>query len=571
MRYHSLFFASVLFVLPISAFQKTTCNAIIVQGLQNGSIKPDDDIFRRDGQTIMSNTSNIELTVPGCEAKCGSNFDWYTDVGPRLSTWLIPVVLLIGNFCFAPLGKPSSLLAIIHLLGDPIDSLWSLLTKLEVWNRCWDLAEQLSRNQGRDKNHVRDRGTILVAIQELEGPSSDPRTMYQQIIHNSTIDGDDPSRPRLHHLCREIANEISDSSTNELPRTWLAILSYVWTVLGAFVDAIGGTSSSQPGGRIGTAMFLSWLVPALLLSNTVGSFTSRRTIVRILERFARDTHPHLPAQQRRSVDRRVSAEYLDLQVFSQDRVSHWSGNHKKAWTSFDTAQVWFGGVYTYLPAKNLFTVAGHEEKGRRPVTLLIVSVLPLLIATVTAFMIIWLTPTVGFTCRHVPLLSMFGIWIISAAIGRWTWKTVATGKYHWYFMLAKDSIISSASLIMVFLQSAGIFNSCFCWGSVYSLGPRAYVQLDADRDRKRNAKTVYPALVWTCLGLQTMIFMLALRMSRRGRMMMRRSEKTKRDDFWNIHRGNDVRPEMQSAWNMWGGNRGDMEMDRIEAAPLFGR
>lgn len=87
-------------------------------------------------------------------------------------------------------------------------------------------------------------------------------------------------------------------------------------------------------------------------------------------------------------------------------------------TSFDKAQPWFGGIYTYLPAKKLFTVEGprhsvnHDrfrKRGRRPSTLLVVSFLPLLVATLAAFLIIWFTPTVGLTCRHVPSLSMLGL------------------------------------------------------------------------------------------------------------------------------------------------------------------
>lgn len=147
----------------------------------------------------------------------------------------------------------------------------------------------------------------MVAIQELPGPESDPRALCERILHESTMDGNDPTRPRLHHLCREIANELSNSSTNELPRTWLAILNYVWTVVAAFEEAIGGKSSSQPGGRIGTAMFLSWLIPMLLLSNTVGCFTSRRTMVRILARFVKLSR---------------EGEDVDLGVFTLDRESY---------------------------------------------------------------------------------------------------------------------------------------------------------------------------------------------------------------------------------------------------------
>jgi hypothetical protein len=618
----SIFVALVLaYGIPVIALQRDKCAADIAQKLQNGSLKYDDSIFFRQGNVIMSNIANIELTVTGCEAQCGKNFDWYSDVGPRLTTWLIPVVLLIGNLCLATLGKPNSLLTIMHLLGDPIDSLWSLLTKLETWNRCWDLAEHLSSTGAMYKDHVRDRGTILAAIQELEGPGSDPSNTYQRIINNSTLDGNDPGRPRLHHLCREIANELSDSSSNELPRTCLAIMSYIFAILSAFVEAIGGKSSSQPGGRIGAAMFLSWLLPIVLLSNTVGSFTSRRTLVRILERFAKGTKPIVEPElqsnilgyspsppkasrspsrhadtakgfnqmdaiafkpthglsppfnpmfasnagqdhKRRSSEafRKPSAEYLDLQIFSQDRPSTLFGRPAGSLTSFDKAQPWFGGIYTYQSEKRLFTVPNLEKRSHRPLKLLCVSIFPMVIASVTAFLIIWFTPTTGLTCRHLPLFAITGLWFCSTFIGQMTWRSIATGRYHWWITLTKDAIIAIPSLLMIFLQSSGIFNSCYCWGSVYSRGALAYVQLEPDNDRKHNAETIYPALVWACLGLQALVFLVALRLSKRGRLMMRKDEETKMNDFWQVHRGTDARPEGERGTIMGEKNIVDVEM-----------
>jgi hypothetical protein len=282
---------AVQYALQVSALDRELCNAHIVQKLNNGTLHPNNTIFFFDGHKHMSDHDNIGLTIQGCRDQCGAKSDWYHDVGPRLTTWLIPVIVLIGNMQLATLGKRNSLMTLLHLVGDPVDSCWSLLTKLEIWNRCYDQAVLLSHIQGQNEDHVRDRGTILAAIQELEGPGSNPMQMYKDIIDGSTIDGNDPERPALHHLCREIANELSDSNSLQLPRTWLAILSYVVTVLGAFVEAVGGKPSSQPGGRIGTAMFLSWLLPVVLLSNTVGAFTSRRTCLRVMERFAKATKP----------------------------------------------------------------------------------------------------------------------------------------------------------------------------------------------------------------------------------------------------------------------------------------
>lgn len=89
---------------PLAALDRNQCNNMVIQKLKNGSLSPFDPIFYRDSHGIMSDPNNIGLTLPGCDKTCGRGFNFYEDVGPRLTTWLIPVIILIGNMTFAPLG-----------------------------------------------------------------------------------------------------------------------------------------------------------------------------------------------------------------------------------------------------------------------------------------------------------------------------------------------------------------------------------------------------------------------------------------------------------------------------------
>ena len=612
------------------AMDRTICNKNIVAAMHNGTLARNDSIFFVDQFGPMSRDDNIGLTIEGCEQMCGKKADFYTDAGVRLSTWLIPVIILIGNMHWATLNTKTRLLSIIHLVGDPIDSAWSLITKLEVWNRCYDMAEAMSSIGGRNKDHVQDRATILAAIQELEGPGSNPQQTYNNIIEHSTIDGDDPTRPSLHFLCREIANELSDSNELLLSRTWLAVLSYVFTVLSAFVEAIGGTPSSQPGGRIGTAMFMSWLLPVVLLSNTVGCFTSRRTCLRTMERFAKSTKPawrrsssvavasppvgiavssptimsasptdpqaqqgflladrgrpdyfasrHIRSTSSGSlaapqapVEHRRSVDWVDIQLFSQDRPSKIL-NKTNAWSSFSDAQPWSGAIYTYQPVKWLFSVEKLKSRAHNPITLLILSILPFLNALIMAFLIIWFTPTTGLTCRHFPLIAIFCGWIFSVSFTAVT-SHFFSGKYHWRLMLVKDTLIAIPSLLMIFLSSAGMFNSCWCWSAVYSRGLKsAVVLLDPDPLRKANALSTYPSLVGTCLGVHVVLFLTMLFITKRGRSLLRRSEKIKDADFWKLHRSMgslQAEDEYNRPENLKSGRFRSRSRGQSESEPLF--
>src|SRR5204863_1953211 len=133
---------------------------------------------------------------------------------------------------------------------------------------------------------------------------------------------------------RQTACELADGRTYEYLRTCLAIVLYVYQVVAAFVDKLGGGNSSPPGGRIGTAMFLSWLVPAVLLSNNVGGFTSRRTCFSIVRRFAERTDNQI------DMPSRESSLFPGCSCLGLARTSS---------TEYFESLSWSGGSYTFRP------------------------------------------------------------------------------------------------------------------------------------------------------------------------------------------------------------------------------
>lgn len=63
--------------------------------------------------------------------------------------------------------------------------------------------------------------------------------------------------------------------------------------------------------------------------------------------------------------------------------------------------------------------------------------------------------------------------------------------------------------------------------------------LDPNNTRRHNAETIYPGLVGGCLGLQLVVFMIVMRLTKRGRALLRRDEKEKTKDFWDLHLAGD--------------------------------
>ncbi|KAJ4180358.1 hypothetical protein NW755_011852 [Fusarium falciforme] len=172
----------------------------------------------------------------------------------------------------------------LHFMGDPIDSLWSLITKAEVWNRFYAIALRATPRGPDYEASARALAAILSAFEELTNDMPSVNRELENIVNEN---GARLAKQDMDHILLEAAEELVDSRSNEVLRTCVVIINYLCSVLSALIPEIGGEQTSQPGGRIGTAMFLSWLVTIVMLSNTLSGFVSRRTCLRIMERYCR--------------------------------------------------------------------------------------------------------------------------------------------------------------------------------------------------------------------------------------------------------------------------------------------
>lgn len=519
-------FLILLFILSVEAhdFNRDQCLRDTRWALGNQTISPNDPIFfiGDDGRP-MSNLENPVLTLAGCRKLCGSHQGWYSDTGPRLNAWLIPIFLLVSNMEVSPLDKRRYFMSITHLLGDPIDTVWSLLLKVEVWRRC----ALRSIRPRRSTRRVRNRATVLAAIEEILDPDVDPVALFNTLVADTRL-----SHEALDRLIGRTAWELADSRTDELVRTVFAAFLYLYQVLSAFIATLGGGNTSPPGGRIGTAMFMSWLVPVILLSNAIGGFASRRTCFSILDRFAHDVVLDRPAHDV-ALDRppRNVAPSGDL-LSSLKSHSPQSDRYDSIKLFFD-AQSWAGGIYSYRLRKDTIFTSGLND--RSMFSLLLLAASPLIVSTIIASLILWDTPPVGINCRNVLIFSLASTWFLSFLV---TWscshsfiRSRVQESTIWRCILAKNAVIAIVSVLLIFLSSCGIFNSCWCWSAPYSLGSSRHVALNPVPFLDYNYKTVYPALVGVCLGLQILIFSVMIWSGWDGLKLMRWSEEARRSEW----------------------------------------
>ena len=485
-------------------FDRDVCYKRTLDLLHTGLLNKNDDVFHRDDMGLpMSDEETLTLTRNGCNRLCGPRLNFYKDIGPRLSIWLIPVLLLISNVELSPLDK-RRFYAIIHLLGDPIDSIWSLIHKMAAWDRCYRMAERYGDVCGRCKRII---ATVFAGFEEVEGPRIDSLRYYDNLIADRDLTTN-------YQEWRKAAVKLADSRTDEFARTCLAIFLYCFQLTASFVKQIGGGGSgSPPGGRIATGVFLSWLVPTVLLSNAMGNLPSRRTSYDTISRFAEHTGdpihiPHSPSVW----------------------LPGFPSLSRKRRTDYFHSLGWSGAIYTFRPWK---AHRGHpEESWIRSLMILLLAVCPLCLGMTGGFIILWHSLPVGPNCRHTWLIGIFCAWILSAFL---TWvsnnERFATGIYHWRFVLVKDACIAIPSILVIILSACGLFNFCDCWAGLRYGRQDAHVPLNGDPFYLLMGRTVYPTVVGTFVGLQVVLFFLISFIWRRGLMVARWSE-SRRSEEW---------------------------------------
>lgn len=104
---------------------------------------------------------NASLNQLSCVAIAGRNWTYYptADIWTRLTTWKFPLLQLVVSFPRPPLSFWVECFVIVHLLGDPIDTIKNLLVKMSScqsmakdWRlKCGELLERrLDGDEDRD-------------------------------------------------------------------------------------------------------------------------------------------------------------------------------------------------------------------------------------------------------------------------------------------------------------------------------------------------------------------------------------------------------------------------------------
>ncbi|KAI5850824.1 hypothetical protein BZA05DRAFT_445207 [Tricharina praecox] len=509
-----------------------------------------------DTTDMISGRQRVHLWA--CEEICGAESRMYPwlDIFQRITLWKVPLLLLIGNFQFAQLGLGNLLCVVCHLLGDPIDTMCSLLTKLEVSRRLYTrwatISEPVLPPAGLDEEARLGFTTLpdpafqltLSQAQDLAAVNA----VFDDWMHSSDMVFVAmrsalmrlPPKLRVQFITAitEAAHKLSESRADDRLRAWLAILGYAVAIIAAFMRTLDQGPEKMTAHSIAFAMSMVWLVPAVMISTTAGGFTSKRAGMRIVRELQDELGAAWPVQK-------IEEWTCTSTVWNpagKGRSVLWEST-----VPLGEALPWCGGNYSYRAFKRLESAHLNPPEMRRglptfaaerPTALLyFYSVLSVLLAVGCAMALSCLTSTVGLGCRTMTQMSFFLGWLLSVALTR-LFRRYLSGKYHWYAIVFKDFIIGFLVIGFIVAAFIGKFNSCFCWSAYFSRFSGAYVEVHSfyfDANLRTLTMTKWPILVAVGLGGQAiMLVIMGWGNSQGVLLLFCREEKEQEEYFVNV-------------------------------------
>lgn len=460
-----------------------------------------------------STIDNPLLTLQGCNALCGSDWGPYPDNGPRLMEWIIPGVLLIANVHFAPIGWKRYLM-VAHMLGDPIDSMWRLVSTVEDWNESSRISSNFIRAQKRLSDAKRQNGedvklydipsnriaVILSAAARLV-ENLDKHESSKQLFDSLDIGKvSEPGLDSRYNMLHRTATALRDQRIHDIRRSGFAILLYIIQVVGVFVRSLGGLTSPS-GGKVSPAMMLVWLLPEVLLSNGIGDYgcwrLSKHTLFEFPDFVGIDPRKAPVANRSKSLEARRNARSIlsvsELECSGMVLHTRPSSVHELECPVCSDA----------------FVNSGKARK----TGLAFISALPIIMACAAAFAADETAPTY-FSCRAISITSSLVLWLLSTAATYFMRKLM--GRRQWLYILLKDIIVATPILTIILLSSCGFFNSCYCSGGAVVRGRHAQVVMNPVAFYSLNNNVIYPAAVAVALGLQILVPVLLRRIQLQG-------------------------------------------------------
>lgn len=384
------------------------------------------------------------LTYDACIQLNSKGNDWgffvMSDVRYRFQLWKAPLIQLMAQMQLPPLGWTSNAFVILHLIGDPLDTIWSLSHKVYLTHRR---VEKWSHDKDCDA-----MATIVISHDEWGEGNRMEDTLFQAISVGEPNVQDAPNlslvedqQEGIRNACRNAAQSLSaDRSTNFIPVA-VSVAIFFGAIRIAFDKKFSDTSMINEGITpyyiAHTALYFS-ILPSILLSAIIGVSQDQDSIPHILRQLRSDTKD---------------------EMMLPDGLNFWK-------------RIISGGIYSWQPKKWQCLTSNDGDACWKRRLIAFLSWSSVLSGCLVAIYTAYTAPPTGFGCREIAMTSTLGLWILSASFDIYA-ECSFKPKRCYTLIFLKDLICSLAILVYHVAMYLGTYNRCSCW-TKFGAGPLSF-------------------------------------------------------------------------------------------------
>ena len=487
------------------------------------------------------------LTLDGCEYFCGTGFQLWPagQTAWRFAFFILPLLILGLAFSVKPdLAFGTQLFTFFHLIGNPIDSLWSILIRQEAARRNYFLCAEMVPSASREiaailttydqwwqdaRQHFEEalekRSASTASEQHLESEGSLARAGSME-IHDYTDERNgnvikrrskitrareriwpmwgrtrsaEPSESkRLKHVTttsnltleemseiRRIAQRLAANRSRKWTQTWLSIIVFLVSVGGGYIRAVQyyeDRKNSQTAHTLAIVMLFAFLIFAVYINGHVGNFDKQEEVLNTINELRTGSLGSLG------------------DLFPEPRLrNHPPEDFRIFFERYKQDGACAGIINHWRPDKQL---RPHDLDDRSIWALLLVAVLTVAFSWGSAFTISYRTPTIGFGCRSFTWTVITGAWVINAifdipgGILKWNERNRfgLSAKTLWLWSYARDIIVTLGIIIAIVLSQIGVMNTCWCRAGLTAMPTSTAVEIGPPTNSMRREGT----LLWLC-------------------------------------------------------------------------
>lgn len=452
------------------------------------------------------------ISLSFCEEICHDGFDlWPVDQTlARFSLWLVPAVVLIAHFHYAPLSMWNTFAVALHNVSSPIDSMWSMLTRQEIQWRYLRLAETYF---GVQKGNHRHGGFLC----NLTGYFRHERIVSEHSQHLAIVwsaydefGWTDASKSAMTiqakgfeyslderelDFIRYASHQLTINRTESQRPTWFTVIGYLGAVSGAFLRTKILRENDQTSHTIAVVSLLSYFVALVVTSSNIGTYRSIPDALNTLQQLRQRLDDNRRSRNLSvepsffptlEIREKTSWNYMARSESSM-KVNRFSGQDLLALEGWLEVAAWTGMNSSWRPCKAI-TVEG-STRDRRSGRLGVCSVLFVVLGSyVPALILSTYSGTIGFGCRCLAWTFILSVWILSSLLDYGMKKRIPSAETLWMCTIVKDSMLSLVVAGTIIAVQVGFLNSCWCRSNVLTRGSNGKVYLGpfGEDEWKRN-------------------------------------------------------------------------------------